>query len=160
MFFNSLGAGNALEHQRQSNVFGRRHGGQQVVALKNKAQVCLAELGQLIFGHSADLVRTDEYLAAGRFFQPGQLIQQGAFATAGLAHDAAEFPFFNGDRNIVQGNDPFFAYGIHLAQVDGMDNGCHFSPPFLTKSYTSILYHILPPAERGQSCKIAVGRRK
>ena len=60
----------------------RRHGGQQVVALKNEPQVLLAELGQLVLGHFADLVLSYVYLAGRRLFQPGQLVQQRGFAAA------------------------------------------------------------------------------
>mgnify|MGYP007007086953 CR=1 FL=1 len=44
-----------LEHQRQGDVLRRRHGGQQVVALKKlNPRCCWRKLGQLVLGHFAD----------------------------------------------------------------------------------------------------------
>ena len=54
----------------------------------------LAERGQLVLGHFADLVFAYVDLAGCWLFQPGQLVQQRGFAAAGLADDTAELAFF------------------------------------------------------------------
>ena len=84
----------ALEHQRQGHILRRRHRGQQVVALEDEPQMLLAERGQLVLGHFADLVFAYVDLAGCWLFQPGQLVQQRGFAAAGLADDTAELAFF------------------------------------------------------------------
>ena len=113
----------ALEHQRHGHVFGGGHAGQQVVTLKDKAQMLLPEPGQLGLVHGADLMHADEHLSAAGLFQPGQLVQQGGFSAAGLSHDAAEFPFADADVHIVQRPHPFLAHGVDLAQAHRADDG-------------------------------------
>ena len=73
----------------------------------------------------------NEHLARGRLFQPGQLVQQGGFAAAGLADNTAEFPLFYGQVNIVQRDDTLLADGVDLAQLFCMDNGRQYHTPFL-----------------------------
>ena len=127
----------ALEHQRQSHIFGSSHRGQQVVTLEDKAQMLLAELGQLGLGHGTDLMLADEHLAAGRLFQPGQLVQQGRLAAAGLADNAAKLAFFNRKVHIIQRYNALFSNCIDLAQLFCMYDGCQVFAPF--KEYRSIL---------------------
>ena len=62
--------------------------------LEDEPQMLLAERGQLVLGHFADLVFAYVDLAGCRLFQPGQLVQQRGFAAAGLADDTAELAFF------------------------------------------------------------------
>ena len=90
----------------------------------------LAEPGQFGFGHGADLMLAYVYFAPGGFFQPGQHVQQGTFAAARLAHDAAEFTLFDGQVHVVERNDPFLAYGVDFAQFFGTDDGCQTPAPF------------------------------
>ena len=141
-----------LEHQRQGDVLRRRHGGQQVVALKNEPQVLLAELGQLVLGHFADLVLSYVYLAGRRLFQPGQLVQQRGFAAAGLADDTAELALFYRQIDIIQRNDALLADGIDLAQLLCTDDWCQTHTSL--RAIYHILYHISTMVGRWGSCKI------
>ena len=141
-----------LEHQRQGDVLRRRHGGQQVVALKNEPQVLLAELGQLVLGHFADLVLSYVYLAGRRLFQPGQLVQQRGFAAARLADDTAELALFYRQIDIIQRNDALLADGIDLAQLLCTDDWCQTHTSL--RAIYHILYHISTMVGRWGSCKI------
>ena len=141
-----------LEHQRQGDVLRRRHGGQQVVALKNEPQVLLAELGQLVLGHFADLVLSYVYLAGRRLFQPGQLVQQRGLAAARLADDTAELALFYRQIDIIQRNDALLADGIDLAQLLCTDDWCQTHTSL--RAIYHILYHISTMVGRWGSCKI------
>ena len=98
--------------------------------MKDKAQMLLPEARQFGFGHGADLVPPDKHLALGGLFQPGKLVQQCGFAAAGLPDNAAEFPFFYVEVDVVQRDHTFFADGVDLAQFFGMDDGCQTRAPF------------------------------
>ena len=89
----------------------------------------LAEGRQFVLGHGTDLVLADEHLAPGGLFQPGQLVEQGGLAAAGLADNAAELPFFHADIHVVQSNDPLLAHRVDFAQSHGTDDGRHWHPP-------------------------------
>ena len=102
----------------------------------------LAERGQLVLGHGADLVFAYVDLAGCGLFQPGQLVQQGGFAAAGLTDDTAEFPFFYGQIDIVQRDDTLLADGVDLAQLFCMDNGRQYHTPFLI-----VISYIIPYGE-------------
>ena len=90
----------------------------------------LPELRQFCLIHGADLVFADEHLAAGGLFQPGQLIQQGRLAAAGLADDAAKLAFFNCKIHVIQRYNALFSNGVDLAQLFGMYDGCQEFAPF------------------------------
>src|SRR5699024_10432376 len=92
-------------------------------------------------------------LAAGWFFKPRKLVEQGGLAAAGLADNAAEFPFFDRDIDIIERDDPLLAYGVDLAQLFGVDDRRHVTPSFpvprsSSGEHLALSYHSLPPKGR------------
>ena len=91
------------------------------------------------------------YLAGRRLFQPGQLVQQGTFAAAGLTHNAAELPFFNGKIHVVERDHALLAHGVDFAQFFGADDGCQTSAPF--QAYIGPILPYFDNFEKGNPCK-------
>ena len=73
---------NSAESQRHGNIFNRREHGQQIISLKNKADIFLPECGKLVFAHSRYVVAVNNDFSLARRLHSREHIKQSAFARA------------------------------------------------------------------------------
>ena len=97
----------------------------------------LPEHRQLLFAHLGDQLSLDLYRAAGGLFQPGQLVQQGGFTTAGGTQYTAHLPPLDGQVDIIQSDYLFIAGPVHLAEIFGLHHVLHILSP----SRRKIIFH-------------------
>ena len=120
------------EHQRQGDVFGRSQGGQQIVRLKNKADILLPEGGELLFVQQGNRHPIHNYAAPGWLFHARQLVQEGALSRAGCTKDTANLSAQDAQIDSVQRDDHFVPHMIFLLQVAHFNGNlfCHHFAPF------------------------------
>ena len=107
--FAALGARQRQEQQRQLDVLiGRQHW-QQVIELKDEADVAGAPPGQLRFAHTADEIAADLNAAMRRRIEAGDEVEERGFAGAARPHQREKLAFWHFQRQIDQYVDLFAA---------------------------------------------------
>ena len=101
----ALFLGQIREQQRQFHVFERREHGDQVVELKDEADVTSAPRGQRALRQGADFRIADADRAARRPIDAGEEVQQCGLARAGRAHQSQEVALGDGDRDAIEHRD-------------------------------------------------------
>ena len=76
----------------QKHVFESRKRGDELIRLKNKADLLTAHLCEFIFAELADFGAVQKHLSLCRRVQTGEQAEQRALPAAGGAHDGDEFP--------------------------------------------------------------------
>ena len=117
-----LGLGYPAEHQGKGHIFRGRQLRQQIVGLKDKAQMPLTEVGQLLLAQAGDRDAADQHLAPGGFFQPRELIEQGALPGTGGAEDTADFPTHDIQCDILEGYHRLVSYGVFFPEISDFQN--------------------------------------
>ena len=115
----------ALVKQRNLDVFNDRVLRQQVVRLKNEADVAAAHLRQLIVIHLGDVVRPKKVLAARAPVQAAEQVQEGGLSRTGRSHQGDEISFLEFQAYTA---DRWNYHLIHLVvfdQVNNAGNGGH-----------------------------------
>ncbi len=97
------------KEQRQLDVLVRGQHGQQVIELKDKADVPRPPLGEFPFRHLGDAVRPDPNFPFARPIKPGNQVQQRRFAAAAGAHQADEFARHDFQIQAAEDIHPFAA---------------------------------------------------
>src|SRR5437764_318319 len=88
----------ALVQERDLDVLDHRVLRQQVVRLKDEAQVTAAYFGELVVVHLRNVFVAQEVLAAGGPVEAAQEIEQRRFAGTGRTHEGDEVPLGNPQR--------------------------------------------------------------
>jgi hypothetical protein len=107
-----LGQVNALVEQGNLDVLDNRVLRQQVVRLKDEAQIAAADLGQLVVVHLRNVLVAEEVLPAGRPIQTAKQIEQRGLAGARRSHEGDEFALLDHQGDAAQG-----VYGDRLQVV-------------------------------------------
>ncbi len=115
--FLPLGARHGQQEQWQLDVFVRGENGNQVVRLKDVADVGRAPLGEFGPGEFGDFGTCDGYGALIGSVDAGDEIQQRRFSGAAGAHQGDEFAVVDIQRNLVEGRNRFAALVITLDDV-------------------------------------------
>src|SRR5438874_241147 len=97
----ALFLGERGQQQRQLDVLERRQHGNQVVELKDEADVARAPRGQRAFREAADLGAADANRAARGTIDAGQQVEQRRLARSRRPHQPEEIAFGDGDRDAV-----------------------------------------------------------
>jgi hypothetical protein len=93
---------NAGINQGQFDIAQRIGARQQIESLKNKTDFAVADFGQLIVVHLADLAAVEFVSAGGRRVQAAEQVHQGGFAGAGRPHDGDVFAALDFQRDAAQ----------------------------------------------------------
>ena len=107
-----------LVDQGQFHIFQHRQALDQVVLLKDKADLLVADVGQLLVRQLPDVRSTQEIRPPGGDVQAAQHVHHGGLAGAGLAHHRHELALSDGQGDAVQG--PYLAlppFAIDLIDV-------------------------------------------
>src|SRR5262249_21988410 len=99
----------ARELHRQQHIFERGQRRDEVGELKDKADLLVANLSQLIFAHAAEVPAVDLNCAPRWAVEAADQAEQGAFAAAGWPNDADNFARINIHIDAAQRMDDGFA---------------------------------------------------
>ena len=125
----------AADLRRKLHVFP---GGQilyEIVELEYEADRLPPVERELLLGEPLDMHAVHDDLAACRRIHSPENIQKRGLARAGRPDDHAQFPFFNGEVDPVQGVDRDLAHTVLFSYVSDLDI-CHLSvTPCCTISY-------------------------
>ena len=105
----------------------RRSACQQIEGLKDKADFPIANLGQLIVVHLADIDPIQLVTAGAGRIETSQQVHQSRFAGTRRAHDGDELAPLDRDAEVGQRTHPMRADAIVLAEPFGLDDGRHAS---------------------------------
>ena len=103
--------GHAGIDQRQLDVAQGGGPRQQVEGLEDEADLPVADLGELVVVHLADVDAVELVLARGGRVQAADQVHQGGLARAGRAHDGHVLAALDVQRDVPQGVDRL---GAHL----------------------------------------------
>ena len=103
--------GNAGINQGQFHVAQRVGARQQIEGLKNEADFPVADFGELVVVHFADVAAVEFVGAAGWRVEAAEQIHQRGFAGAGRPHDGDVFAALDFQRHFAQRVD---GLGAHL----------------------------------------------
>ena len=81
--------------QRREDILQRRHRGDEVERLEDKAELASSERGERVFAHACDLLAVDDNPPGGRRVEPGHKAEQSGLAAARGADDRDELPVGN-----------------------------------------------------------------
>ncbi len=87
----------AAEFSGQKNIFFRVERGDELVGLKDEADFCAAQAGEIVFFQVADFDAVEFDAAGSDGIEAGDQAEQGAFAAAGGAHDGDELGLGHGE---------------------------------------------------------------
>ena len=102
----ALAAGVAVDAgigQRQLDVRQRARAGHQVEALEDEPDLAVAQVGEVVFVHVADVDAVDQVAPAAGQVQAAEDVHQRALAAPGAAHDGHEVPARDLQRHVAQG---------------------------------------------------------
>ena len=125
--FLPFGPGHLLVDQGQLHVFFRRELGNQVKALKNKADLPVPDPGKLVFRIVLNGGAVQQIGAGVGHIQAAHNVHQGGLTGAGGADDADKFTGGDVQVGLVQGIDPFAANLIDPGNILQIN---HISLPF------------------------------
>ena len=108
----------ALIEQRHFDVLDDRVLGEQIVRLKNEAEVLAADFGKLIVVHVGDIFVAEVIFAGRGAIETAEQVEQRRFAGAGRPHQGDEIPLREIQRHAVQGAHRHRFQVIVLDQVD------------------------------------------
>ena len=106
----------AVVQQRQQHVLDRRQAGQQVVGLEDKADLPVADAGQLVLAQVAHVLSVQHVGAAGGPVQAAQDVHQRGLARARGAHDGQELAPFHSQVHPPQRVDGHVTHAVDFGQ--------------------------------------------
>ena len=89
--FDALTARDAGIDQGKRDVLDRCEPGQQVKLLKDKADLDIAHVGEVVVGHFADVLAVEDIGAVGRRIEAAEDVHQRTFTRTGGAHQRHVF---------------------------------------------------------------------
>ena len=107
------------------HIFQRIEIGQQIMKLKDKADLTVANLGQGILAEGRKVASTIHHLSAGRPIQGPQDMQQGALPDPGLSHDRQPFSLCQFQIQSSQNMDLFSYFGKGFVQLSNLKQITH-----------------------------------
>ncbi len=117
----AFGCGQARVDRRHFDIFLRRRGGDEIVALEDEAESAAAQRGKRIGIERRNILAVEQILPAARTVETAQNIHQRRLAGAGSAHDGDEFARFDVERNAVQHLHGKIAIVVGLADIGEPD---------------------------------------
>src|SRR5262245_24306781 len=111
--------------QRHLNVFDQRKLLDQVVRLKDEAEITAANLGQSVVVQLCNILIAKDVLAGSRSVEAAQQIEQRRLAGSGRAHDGNVIALFKVNRYTSQRLNDYGAEMIMLCQIDNLSNCTH-----------------------------------
>ena len=91
----------SAELVRQADIFQNRKVWKQAVSLKHIADLCCAQLGPFLAGQLAQVFAVEQNLAAIRFSDTGNQVEEGTLTTAGRASQSTQLPCLDGKINLM-----------------------------------------------------------
>src|SRR6267154_4446961 len=123
----ALGLGEFCEQQRQLDVLKGGEYGDEVVHLKDEADMAGAPLGEFVAGHVRDFVASHGDAAVGGDVQAAKQIEQRSLAGAAGAHEADEVAFVDVEIEALQDLDFFAAAAVSFVQSADLNQAVGFS---------------------------------
>lgn len=108
---------NPLEQQWQADILERVHRWQEIEKLKHKSEPAPAKVRQGSVVRGRQIQAVDDNLARGRPIQPGNEMEEGAFAATARTEDGDELVPRDRERDILQRVDRAFARFVRAANV-------------------------------------------
>ena len=88
--------------ERELHVDERAGACDEVEALEDEADLAVAQVGEIVLVHFADIDAVDQIAPAGRDVQAAEDVHQRALAAAGAAHDRDEVARVDQERDVAQ----------------------------------------------------------
>src|SRR5262249_26960700 len=98
---------------------------QQVVGLKDKAQVPATDFRKLVVVHLRYVLVAEEILARARTVEAAEQVEKGGLAGAGRSHKGDEIAFLEFQGNASQGADRDRFKIVVLDEVNDVDDRSH-----------------------------------
>ena len=114
-------------HQRQLHVLQCRSARQEVVGLKHKANLSVADVRQFVFAPLPDRDAINEILARSRLVEATKDVEQGRLAATRRAHDAHELALTNVERHAFKRVNFLTANDKRPLEVLNLDDGLPFA---------------------------------
>jgi hypothetical protein len=124
-----LAGAHALQLQHQLDVLPRRQHRDEVVGLKDEADVVQPEVGELSGWQGVDPLPTQPHLAAGGLVEPTDEVEERGLARSGRADQAGELLLGDVQLDVAQGIDRDVVGVVGLAQSVAGDDVGHGSAP-------------------------------
>ena len=128
----------AAEQHRQLDVLRRADVRQEVEVLEDESDAAVADLGELVAGHAADVFAAQLVGAVGRGVEAAEKVHQRRLAGAGRADDGHHLTGRDVEVDALERFDFHFAGVVHLADVRHFDDGAGLVHGFSVHSYLSV----------------------
>ncbi len=115
----ALGAPQAGVGERQLDVDERAGARDEVEALEDEADLAVAQVGEIVLVHLADVHAVDLIAAARWYVQAAEDVHQRALAAAGAAHDRHQVAGVDAQRDLAQ------RAHADLSEVEDLGDGVH-----------------------------------
>ena len=116
-----LGRHIGIVHQRQLHVLHRCRLWQQIIVLKDKTYLAVAQHSTLAFRHCAHGDAIEEIVAARGRVETAELVEKRGLSGTGLTHDGDKLTFIDLERHPTQRVHGFVAdqeVTLHIAQLN------------------------------------------
>jgi len=123
----ALGLGEFCEQQGQLDILKGGEHGDEVVHLKDEADMARAPLGELVGGHVRDFVAGHGDAAVRGDVEAAKQIEQRGLAGAAGAHEANEIAFIDVEIKALQDLDFFATAAIGFVQSADLNQTVGFS---------------------------------
>src|ERR1051326_1180263 len=115
--------------QRQLDVLDRRRAREQIEALKNEADLRVANDGALVAIELRDVDSVEQVRSGRRTIEAAEDVHQRRLAGAGRSHDRDEVAFVDEKIDAVERAHFHFAHRVDLRQLTNLDDGTrHYRP--------------------------------
>ena len=125
--FVGLRARDAVELQRQADIFANGQGGNQVEELEDETDPGAPKESAIAFGQGGQVLTIHPNLPAVRRVDAADQVEQGAFAAAALAQNGGDLAGLEFGMGILQDNAAHIAFVIGFGQVmetEKCSHGC------------------------------------
>ena len=115
--------GTASDFSDHCDILSCGQAGNQIVKLKHKTDMIAAVFGQFAFCRLDQIISTINHMAACRFVQTAQDIQQRRFAAARSAEQHDQFSLIQIEIDTAQGMNRSFTHLINLGNAARLKDG-------------------------------------
>ena len=113
---------NAVQLQRQGDIFLGSQNGQEIELLEDKADPAAADEGPLVVGHRGQIDPFQQNLTGRGNVDTAEQRQERALSRTRAAHDRQQFPLLNPQVDPSQGLHGGFAFAKRLSQGPGFED--------------------------------------